>query len=397
MSNEKFILNNSNRNPIKHWTQGVPMDQRTFEQIGRVANLPFIHSHVAVMPDAHFGKGASVGTVIATKGAITPAAVGVDIGCGMMATKTTLTSKDLPDNLSQLRIEIEKLIPKKKFNDLPDANGKEWLKLSGRYNSIIDKHPQAASKYTHQQMGTLGGGNHFIEVCLDEFDSVWVMLHSGSRGAGSGIGNFFIEKARLEMERYYIGEYLAHKDLSYLVENTEIFDDYVNAVDWAQDYAMVNRQCMMSSVLDAMRKNLKPFGLVSSAVNCHHNYISKESHFNQEAWITRKGAIRARKGELGIIPGSMGTGSFIVEGTGNADSFCSCSHGAGRVMSREEAKKLITLEQHTESMKGIESVIRRSVIDESPAAYKDINAVMRAQSDLVNIKCRLRQVLNIKG
>jgi tRNA-splicing ligase RtcB len=246
-------------------------------------------------------------------------------------------------------------------------------------------------------MGTLGTGNHFIEVCLDEFDSVWVMLHSGSRGVGNKIGMYFIEKAKQEMERYHIDKYLADKDLSYLVEKTEIFDDYVAAVEWAQEFALKNRGSMMESTLNVLRKHLKPFVITEMAVNCHHNYISKENHFGANVWLTRKGAVRARAGDLGIIPGSMGTGSFIVRGLGNKHSFCSCSHGAGRVMSRGQAKKEISLDQHATAMKGIEARLDYDVLDESPAAYKDIGAVMEAQSDLVEVLFRLRQVVNVKG
>jgi tRNA-splicing ligase RtcB len=246
-------------------------------------------------------------------------------------------------------------------------------------------------------MGTLGGGNHFIEVCLDEHDSVWIMLHSGSRGVGNKIGTYFIEQAKKEMERYHIAEYLPDRDLSYLVEHTELFNDYVEAVSWAQDYAAENRKAMMENTIAALRKFLPPFALTDVAVNCHHNYISKENHFGENVIVTRKGAVRAREGDLGIIPGSMGTGSFIVRGLGNADSFCSCSHGAGRVMSRGEAKQKISLDQHKEAMRGIEARVDKDVLDESPAAYKDIGAVMEAQSDLVEILYRLRQVINIKG
>jgi len=394
--------------PIKHWTKGVQLEEQARQQLINIANMPFIHKHVAAMPDVHWGMGATVGSVIATRKAIIPAAVGVDIGCGMMAVMTTLKASDLPDNLHAIRCEIESLVPhgrtnngkgddKGSFNELPESHSQRWLSLKPEYENIIAKHPKAKAFNTHQHMGTLGTGNHFIEVCLDEFDNVWVMLHSGSRGAGNKIGMYFIEQAKLEMEKWHIDGYLPDKDLSYLVEHTEIFDDYVKAVDWSQRYAAENRRAMMDATLIALRKHLKPFEVTETAVNCHHNYIEKEHHFGENVWVTRKGAVRARKGDLGIIPGSMGTGSFIVEGLGNEQSFCSCSHGAGRVMSRGEAKKRISLDDHKKAMHGIEARTDIGVIDESPAAYKDISAVMDAQSDLIVVRYRLRQVINVKG
>lgn len=404
----KFIFEETKGSPIKHWTNGVLLDDRARQQLHNIASLPFIHKHVAVMPDVHWGMGATIGSVIATKGAIIPAAVGVDIGCGMMAYQTTLKAQDLPDNLHNLRCDIEKNIPhgrtdnggrndKGSYQKTTDSNEKRWLSLDYRYESILTKHPKAKAFNTYQHMGTLGTGNHFIEVCLDEFDSVWVMLHSGSRGVGNRIGMYFIEKAKKEMERWHIDKYLVDKDLSYLVENTELFNDYIEAVQWAQDFALENRKSMMETVLSVLKKHVKPFSITEMAVNCHHNYISKENHFNSNVWVTRKGAVRARTGDLGIIPGSMGTGSFIVRGLGNKHSFCSCSHGAGRVMSRGQAKKEISLDDHAKAMKGIEARLDKDVLDESPAAYKDINAVMDAQSDLVEVLFRLRQVVNVKG
>lgn len=223
------------------------------------------------------------------------------------------------------------------------------------------------------------------------------MLHSGSRGAGNRIGTYFIEKAKREMERYFVGEYLPDQNLAYLVEHTEIFDDYVNALDWAQRYATENREAMMETVLLVMRKHLRPFEITEEAINCHHNYAAKENHFGENVFVTRKGAVRARKGDLGIIPGSMGTGSFIVRGLGNQASFCSCSHGAGRIMSREKAREMISLDDHKKAMAGIEARLDEGVLDESPAAYKDIHAVMAAQDDLVEVLYHLRQILNIKG
>lgn len=405
---DKFIFEETKGSPIKHWTQGVLLEEQARKQLHNIATLPFIHKHVAAMPDVHWGMGATIGSVIATKGAIVPAAVGVDIGCGMMAYQTSLKASDLPDNLHAIRCDIEKAIPhgrsdnggkndKGGFSELTGSNTDRWKELAVGYDKLISKHPKAKAFNTYQHLGTLGTGNHFIEVCLDEFDSVWVMLHSGSRGVGNKIGMYFIEKAKQEMEKYHIDKYLVDKDLSYFVEKTEIFDDYVAAVEWAQEFALKNRESMMESTLNVLRKHLKPFSITEMAVNCHHNYISKENHFGANVWLTRKGAVRARKGDLGIIPGSMGTGSFIVRGLGNQHSFCSCSHGAGRVMSRGQAKKEISLDQHATAMKGIEARLDSDVLDESPAAYKDIGAVMEAQSDLVEVLFRLRQVINVKG
>lgn len=407
MSN--YLFEKTNNVPIKHWTKGVGIDERAMDQLRNLASLPFIHRKgIAAMPDVHWGLGATIGSVVVTQKAVVPAAVGVDIGCGMNAVMTSLKASDLPDNLHTIRADIERAVPHGRsdnggandigaWKNLPKNHASKWRELEKEYNQIIEKHPKAKAFNTYNHMGTLGGGNHFIEVCLDENDNVWVMLHSGSRGVGNKIGQYFIEKAKLEMEKYFIGEYLPDKDLSYFVENTEIFDDYVQAVDWAQRYAKANREAMMDATLLALRKHLPPFEVTEIAVNCHHNYIEKEHHFGDNVWVTRKGAVRARKGDLGIIPGSMGTGSFIVRGLGNEDSYCSCSHGAGRVMSRGQAKKLISLEDHAKAMKGIEARLDKDVLDESPAAYKDIGAVMEAQSDLVEILYRLRQVINIKG
>lgn len=394
--------------PIKHWTRGVGLDARAADQLHNLASLPFVHKHVAAMPDVHWGMGATIGSVIPTKGAIVPAAVGVDIGCGMMAYQTTLNARDLPDNLKAIRSGIEQAIPHGRTNNGEKGdrgawgtptqdNTFYWNALKDEYDEIICKHPKAKAYNTWQHMGTLGTGNHFIEICLDEDDAVWIMLHSGSRGAGNRIGIYFIEQAKKEMEKYHIDKYLPDQDLSYLVEHTEIFDDYIKAVHWAQKYAKLNRIQMMEEAKLVLTKEVKPFLITDQAINCHHNYVEKEHHFGSNVWVTRKGAVRARKGDKGIIPGSMGTGSFIVEGLGNEHSFCSCSHGAGRVMSRGQAKKEISLEQHAEAMKGIEARLDADVLDESPAAYKDIGAVMKAQDDLVRITHRLRQVVNVKG
>jgi tRNA-splicing ligase RtcB len=408
MAEQNYIYDGTQTHPIKHWTKGVEIDEGAKTQLHNIANLPFIHSHIAVMPDVHWGVGATIGSVIATKGAIVPAAVGVDIGCGMMAVKTSLTASDLPDDLKALRSDIERSVPHGRTNggkrgdrggwhNLPLHTTQKWASLQTEYEHIIEKHPKAKAHNTVSHLGTLGTGNHFIEICLDENDCVWAMLHSGSRGCGNKIGMYFINKAKEEMERYFIGDHLPDKDLSYFVEHTEIFDDYVEAVGWAQKFARINREIMMEAVLQQLKIHTKDFHTLDKAVNCHHNYINQENHFGSNVWVTRKGAVRARDGDLGIIPGSMGTGSFIVRGLGNQDSFCSCSHGAGRVMSRTQAKKEISMEQHATAMEGIEARLDKDVIDESPAAYKDIGAVMKAQDDLVEIVARLRQVVNVKG
>ncbi len=392
--------------PLKMWTKNVLIEDVAIKQMQNVAMLPFIHKHVAAMPDCHLGKGATVGSVIPTKGAIIPAAVGVDIGCGMMAWKLTLTASQLPDNLAKIRSDIERAVPhgfvstkgrarKGGWEVVPNSVGTRWRALDDRYRALIDKHPRVSHKTPAHQLGSLGTGNHFIEICLDESDAVWVMLHSGSRGPGNVIGQYFIELAKKDMMRHSV--HLPDKDLAYLSEGTEHFDDYIEALNWAQEYAWENRQAMMDAVLGVLRKHLPRFQIGDMAVNCHHNYAVQENHFGADVWVTRKGAVRARKGDLGIIPGSMGTGSFIVRGKGNADSFCSCSHGAGRAMSRSEAKRSITLKDHRAATEGIECRKDKAVIDESPAAYKDISTVIAAQQDLIEVVHQLRQVVNVKG
>ncbi len=402
-------LNGGRRGLVKLWEPaGYPFEAEARDQLRNIARMPFVHKHVAAMPDCHMGKGASVGTVIATKGAIIPAAVGVDIGCGMMALRTNLNANQLPDSLGHIRGMIEAAVPHGRtdnggkndrgaWGEAPASIANRWDGLSGRYKAICEKHSKLEHWAVHRHLGSLGTGNHFIEICLDEHDMMWVMLHSGSRGVGNKIGTYFIEAAKREMERYHIAPYLPDTDLSYLVEHTEVFDDYVDAVDWAQEYAMENRKAMMEAVLKVLHNVLPPFMVTGQAINCHHNYVTKEHHFGENVLVTRKGAVQAREGTMGIIPGSMGTGSFIVRGLGNQDSFCSCSHGAGRVMSRTKAKKMITMAEHVKAMEGIEARLDADIIDESPAAYKPIGAVMDAQSDLVEIVSRLRQIVNVKG
>ncbi len=385
--------------PIKMWTRGVPVEEAAMQQLRNIATLPFVHRHVAVMPDVHLGKGATVGSVIPTRGAIVPAAVGVDIGCGMCAVQLSLGAKDLPDTLRPVRLAIEKAVPvgRGQHKEVPKAVENLWYsRLKDRYFAIEQKHPDFAPKESGAfQLGTLGGGNHFIEVCLDESDLVWVMLHSGSRNIGNRIGTYFIAQARDEMARQDIR--LPDRDLAYLAEGSALFNDYVEAVAWAQDYARANREMMLTAVLAALAQHLPPFETTRKAINCHHNYVEQETHFGDKVWVTRKGAVRAGAGELGIIPGSMGARSYIVEGKGNALSFHSCAHGAGRAMSRTAAKERFTLEDHIAATVGIECRKDAGVIDETPGAYKPIDAVMAAQADLVDIVHELRQVVCVKG
>jgi len=389
---------------IKAWVKGVPVENAAREQLKNVAGLPFVHSHLAVMPDVHFGRGATVGSVIPTKGAIIPAAVGVDIGCGMMAVETTLRAEHLPDSLAKLRSEIERKAPAGvgrggEWGTIPDSVVSRWRNsdLEERLDRIRDKHRKIPNHKTGSQLGTLGSGNHFIEVCLDERGFVWVMLHSGSRGTGNQIGQYFIETARKALKDRVLGYHVPDQDLAFFVEGEPIFDDYIEAVGWAQDYARANREAMMERTLQAMREHLPRFKLGKHAVNCHHNYVEQEHHFGADVWVTRKGAVRAGEGELGIIPGSMGAKSFIVRGKGNPDSFCSCSHGAGRAMSRTQAKATFTLKDHREATTGVECRKDQGVIDETPMAYKDIDAVIAAQSDLIEVAHTLKQVVCVKG
>lgn len=398
---------------IKMWTRGVPVESQALDQLRNTASMPFIHKHIAVMPDVHLGLGATVGSVIATKGAIIPAAVGVDIGCGMNAVRLSLTAEDLPESLALVRAEIERMVPvgQDEHNEqrLSHKAHRQTTKLLDKANrdlrrgweSIVAKSPiietlaKAPDAKLYRQIGSLGGGNHFIELCLDENNDVWVVLHSGSRGTGNMIGRHFISVAKKEMERHFIS--LPDRDLSYLVDGSEQYENYIEAVEWAQGYAMQNRVVMMELVLTALRSTLPAFVITQEAINCHHNYVSTENHFGANVHVTRKGAVRARDGDLGIIPGSMGAKSFIVRGRGNEDSFCSCSHGAGRVMSRSEAKRVLTLDDHEKSTVGVECRKDIGVIDESPKAYKDIDAVMKAQEDLVEIVHTLKQVVCVKG
>ncbi len=394
--------------PIKAWTKGVPVEEEAKKQLLNVAQLPFIHKWIAAMPDVHWGVGATVGSVIPTKGAVIPAAVGVDIGCGMMAVQTDLNARDLPDNLKALRDAIEKAVPHGRTNHgakgdrgawahIPERNESVWAGLKPRYDAILAQHPKLNRGNDVNHLGTLGTGNHFIEICLDESEAVWFMLHSGSRGVGNRMGSYFIELARKDMQKFCIN--LPDKDLAYFPEHTDHFDEYVEAVEWAQDYARSNRDLMMEQIVGAVRRSgqVRPFTAAVKAINCHHNYVARESHYGANVLVTRKGAVRAREGDMGIIPGSMGARSYIVRGKGNPESFHSCSHGAGRAMSRNEAKRRFTVADHERMTAGVECRKDADVIDETPAAYKSIDAVMAAQSDLVEMVHTLHQVVCVKG
>src|SRR6266581_1100652 len=399
---------NKGRIPVKVWTQDI--DPEALQQLLNVSQLPIVYGHIAAMPDVHVGIGATVGAVIATRGAIIPAAVGVDIGCGMNALRLSLTASDLPGNLHRLRSAIENAVPVG-FNQhqASKVRGSRQQRsarvLDQRLERIVAKHP-ALMKMQRRfdetwvcQLGTLGGGNHFIELCLDEEQRVWVMLHSGSRGIGNVIGRYFIEAARKDMRRHHVN--LPDRDLAYFTEGSAWFDDYVEAVDWAQAYALLNRREMMRLILDVLQQQLSPsihaWKVEDEAINCHHNYVARETHWGEQLYVTRKGAISARDGEMGIIPGSMGAKSYIVRGLGNPESLCSCSHGAGRRMSRTAAKRKFSRQDLEEQTRNVECRKDGGVIDEIPGAYKDIDVVMANQSDLVEVAHTLKQVLCVKG
>jgi tRNA-splicing ligase RtcB len=409
MSDQRFeIIDEPGRKLVKAWIRGVMFDDKAKEQVLNVASMPFVHGWVAVMPDVHWGMGATVGSVIPTHKAIIPAAVGVDIGCGMMAVETSLTASDLPDDLGPMRSAIEHAVPHGRtasggrgdrgaWAQVPDPVAAAWESLGERFERIAEKHPKVRRSNSVNHLGTLGTGNHFIEVCLDEDDHVWCMLHSGSRGVGNKIGTYFIGLAKKDMRSSIAN--LPDKDLAYFPEGARHFDDYVEAVGWAQDFARINREIMMRAVVRALRTlpGLPEFSADRAVVNCHHNYVNREHHFGKNVWLTRKGAVRAREGDLGIIPGSMGARSYIVRGKGNPQSYHSCSHGAGRAMSRTEARRRFTVEQHAEATRDVECRKDKDVIDETPAAYKPIDAVMEAQKDLVDVVHTLRQVVCVKG
>ena len=404
----------SSSSKLKVWDEGVAIEEQALQQARNAAQLDIVVHHVALMPDAHFGKGATVGSVIPTRiDAIVPAAVGVDIGCGMIAQRTTLSASDLPDNLQETRSQLERRIPHGRtsggrrrldrgaWGEPPRFVVDTWNEhLARGFEQIVDHQPRLGNANSIHHLGTMGTGNHFLEICLDESDRVWFMLHSGSRGIGAAIGNCYISKAKESMgER--LGS-LPDANLAYLVDDKsgmDAFSEYVAAVEWAQTFARINRQLMMDRAVQTVRRmnRFPSFEIDERAVNCHHNYVQRENHFGTECWVTRKGAIRAGRGQLGIIPGSMGTRSYIVRGKGNSASFESCSHGAGRRMSRNQARKTITVESHEEALRNVECRKDASTLDETPSAYKDIDAVMEAQRDLVEPVHTLRQVLCVKG
>ncbi len=393
---KKVIANQ--RVPVKIWTDDV--DERSIEQLTNIASLPFIHHHVAAMPDVHLGIGATIGSVIATHKAIIPSAVGVDLGCGMVAARLSLTANEIDEKaLQKVFDQISRDVPVGRAQHRDELVLVDAAKpFEPGLKSLTDRHPELLkafgkfSKWTNQ-MGTLG--NHFIEVCLDETNQVWVMLHSGSRGIGNAIASYFIALARKDMERWMIQ--LPDRDLAYFPEGSEHFADYVEAVHWAQDYAMQNRTSMLELVLAALQRHLPPFSVTTEAVNCHHNYVAQEHHYGENVWVTRKGAIRARAGDLGIVPGSMGARSFIVRGLGNPESFCSSAHGAGRKMSRTAAEKQFTVADMVAQTQGVICRKDKDVIDEIPGAYKDIDQVMANQADLTEILHTLKQVVCVKG
>jgi len=401
------VIKEEGSRPIKAWVGenedgALQIEDEALQQAKNLARLPFIAGNgVALMPDVHAGKGSTIGSVIATDKAIIPAAVGVDIGCGMNAVRLSLKATDLPDSLAAIRGQIERDVPLGAGGANDPArplNSPAQVDMWCALHRIEQKHPALIGRNdkARTQLGSLGSGNHFIELCLDENQDVWIMLHSGSRGIGNMIGSYFIEKAKRRMEQYFI--HLPDGDLAYLPEDTDDFNDYVEAVKWAQDYALENRRVMMDVVIAALRRHIpKEFTITQEAINCHHNYVEKENHFGRNLWVTRKGAIRAREGDLGIIPGSMGQRSYIVRGKGNHEAYCSCSHGAGRAMSRSAARKKFTIRDLVEQTKGVECRKDDAVLDEIPSAYKNIDEVMANQQDLVEVLHVLKQVLCVKG
>ena len=383
--------------PVKVYTDEIEPQAR--QQLVNISRLPIVHHHVAAMPDVHLGIGATVGSVIPTKQAIIPAAVGVDIGCGMMAARLSLSGNDIDEvSLKKVFGQISRDVP---VGFTQHESARECAKRFRKgITRILEAHPgidkrKGKKSSWANQLGSLGGGNHFIEVCLDESNRVWVMLHSGSRGMGNAIGTYFIELAKKDAERNNVA--LPDRDLAYFPEGAQHFDDYVEAVGWAQDYARANRDEMMDLVLDGMRRHLPAFEVTGAAVNCHHNYVEREKHYGEPVWLTRKGAIRAGEGELGIIPGSMGARSYIVRGRGAAASFHSCAHGAGRRMSRNQARRVFSVDDLVEQTRGVVCRKDPGVLDEIPGAYKSIDEVMSNQSDLVEVVHTLKQVLCVKG
>jgi tRNA-splicing ligase RtcB (3'-phosphate/5'-hydroxy nucleic acid ligase) len=372
------------------------LDEQTRQQALKTAAMPFIFPHLALMPDAHLGKGATVGSVIPTESAIIPAAVGVDIGCGMIAVRTQWSRPELPGSLSRLREAIEKVIP------LSAGNRNKQVHAGYTQDRIDDLEATAGIESARQimptwylQVGTLGSGNHFIEISVDEQDRVWAFLHSGSRGIGNKLASKHIKTAQALNQKWRIK--LADRDLAYLTEDTPEFSDYITDLRWAQKFALLNREEMMSRVLDCLADFMSAPVKTEEVINCHHNYTEREEHFGQEVWLSRKGAIDAHKGVRGLIPGSMGTRSYVVTGKGNKLALCSSPHGAGRSYSRSAARKTFTMEQLRAAMQGIEWRPTSAFLDEIPAAYKPIDTIMQDAKDLVSIDHELRQILNVKG
>lgn len=396
------VIENPNGVPIKAWNKGVQFEESGLKQLLNVASMPFVTPYVASMPDMHWGNGATVGSVIPSQGALMPAAVGVDIGCGMIAVRTNADKDTYKNCLPEIRSRIENAVPHGRTSNGGPGDRGSWgnipefihdvfcVSFEPEYNNLCEKHPGARSRNAEKQLGTLGTGNHFIELSLDELDRLWVVLHSGSRGFGNRIGSYFTQVAKQKCEAWMVK--LPDPELAYLPIGTQEYGDYIGALHLAQRFAWDNRILMVQAVISrlSLRSEEEP-------IHCHHNYMAQEKHFGQDVILTRKGAVDADLDKLVIIPGSMGARTYIARGLGNRDSFHSCSHGAGRSMSRGQARKTISLEQHAADTCGVECHKGIEVIDESPAAYKDIEAVMAAQSDLVEPVHQLKQILCVKG
>ena len=400
----KFIPKRNEKSvPIKVWSDLERVETSAMQQLKNVASLPFVFKHVAAMPDVHFGRGATVGSVIATKGAVIPAAVGVDIGCGMMAIRLDVEPARIHERVSEIRKSIERSVPvgNDSNNKISDsvASWKGWATWDQL--NAIHRHAKGAKDLltrAQRQVGSLGGGNHFIELCDDTDGKVWVMLHSGSRNIGKSLAEIHMNEAKQTMKKMFIE--LPDPDLAFFAEQTKEYDEYMNDLMWAQEYALANREEMMKRILKDISHAIGMKGEpipTSFEVNCHHNYSSKEHHYGENVLITRKGAVRARVGDYGIIPGSMGTKSYIVEGLGNVDAFCSCSHGAGRQMSRTEARRRFTVDDLAAQTSGVDCRKDEGVLDEIPSAYKDIDEVMENQKELVKIVAQLKQFMCVKG
>ena len=379
------------------WVPPEQIEEQALDQIRNISGMPFVFRHVAVMPDCHFGMGATVGSCIPTKDAIIPAAVGVDIGCGMIAVKTSLTRSDMPEDLSDLRVAIESRIPLSagRYNGRVRKTARPRVELleekAGDRLGFYDK----TSKNWRRQLGSLGSGNHFIEIVVDENDGIWAFLHSGSRGVGNRIATHHIRKAKGLMDEMSVS--LPDKDLAYLTGGTEEFDDYIRDLDWAQFFALLNREEMMDRVLGALRYRTNDFEETEN-IQCHHNFTQKESHFGEDdVWVTRKGAIQALEGQMGLIPGSMGTRSYVVRGKGDLESFQTAPHGAGRRFSRRRARESFDMGDFDRWMEGIEVRRSEAFLDELPGAYKDIDLVMEQSTDLVDVVHTFRQIVNVKG